>query len=144
MLEYDDSIFDTLITDRTLSDVEQLTDKGMYRASDLNRIEQAISVVAEKLNNAGHNIELETGSTWTMVSVPTYEETNRILRNLSKIRNSMGLFASTPYVPSDMDVMTYQRANDIEQIILDVNRAVINKQHAYVYAGMIYAGDIFI
>lgn len=144
MLEYDDSIFDTLITDRTLSDVLQLTDKGMYRASDLNRIEQAISAVTEKLNDAGHNIELETGPTWTMVSVPTYEETSRILRNLSKVRNSMALFHSTPYVPSDMDFMTYQRANDIEQIILDVNRAIISKQRAYIYAGMIYSGDIFV
>lgn len=48
--------FSTLITDRTLADVQQGTDKGFYNASDLNRVDAALEDLAARFRGYGYAV----------------------------------------------------------------------------------------
>ena len=46
--------FSTLVTDRTLEDVANKTAKGFYNATDLNRVDAAVSDIAERFASYGY------------------------------------------------------------------------------------------
>lgn len=46
--------FSTLVTDRTLKDVANKTAKGFYNATDLNRVDAAVSDIAERFASYGY------------------------------------------------------------------------------------------
>ncbi len=57
------SVIDELIFDRTGEDVANLTKKGFYNASDLNRVEAAAGYIAQRLHACGYAapVALEAG-----------------------------------------------------------------------------------
>lgn len=83
--------------------------KGAYNYSDLNRVERAVSEIAER---AG--LYLTTKTYWTMWDVPTEEDMNRYLGNISAIAQHYGITIS---VPTSMNNFTYEQANNIELIL---------------------------
>lgn len=136
------SIIDTLVTDRTFDDVRFLTDKGIYRAEDLNRVEEAVRYVAARLRARGYTAETEDGPTWTDSDIPDLEQMTRYLDNLRAVRDAAPTFPTTPKVPPDMDMLTYREANDIEQILVNADRVLDNIEAAWMYAGEIYANEV--
>lgn len=136
------SIIDTLITDRTFDDVRLLTDKGIYRVQDLNRVEAAVKYVADRLRARGYSVETEDRPKWEESDIPDFNQMNRYLSNLNAVRNAAPTFPGTPQAPSDMDMLTYREANDIEQILIDVDRVLDNIEAAWMYSGEIYTGEI--
>lgn len=136
------SIIDTLITDRTFDDVRFLTEKGIYRAQDLNRVESAVTYVAGRLENMGHQSQTVPGPLWADSDIPDFDQMERYLNNLRAIRSASAVFPTTPQVPPDMDMLTYREANDIEQILVDVDRIMNNIEAAWMFAGEIYAGEV--
>lgn len=136
------SIIDTLITDRTFDDVRFLTNKGLYRAEDLNRVEAAVKYVADRLRERGYSVETEDGPTWKKSDIPDFDQMKRYLDNLNAVQSAAPKLPGTPQVPPDMDMLTYREANDIEQILIDVNHVMNNIEAAWMYAGEIYAGEI--
>ena len=48
---------ESLIYDRTLSDITNLTSKGKYNASDLNRVESWTRYLNDKFNELGYRTE---------------------------------------------------------------------------------------
>lgn len=78
-----------------------------------------------------------------MVSVPTLAEMTRYLANIQAIRDAAPVFPSTPRVPKDMDLLTYQEANNIEKILLDVYTLALNQSGFVIYSGMVYAGMLW-
>lgn len=136
------SIIDTLITDRTFDDVRFLTEKGIYRAQDLNRVEAAVKYVAARLEARGYQVQTEDGQTWEESDIPDFDQMERYLENLKAVRNAAPNLPGTPQVPPDMDMLTYREANDIEQILVDVDRIINNIEAAWMYSGEIYTGEI--
>lgn len=134
------TILDTLITDRTLEDVQAGNEKGIYRAEDLNRVERAIVFVAQLLEEAGFRVAVDAKVNWTMIDVPTTGQTERILENLRMIRSAIPLSDETPKVPEDMVLMTYEEANDIEKILLDVGSAANKISSTYRHCGVPICG----
>lgn len=114
----------SLITDRTIQDVTNKTVKGQYRASDLNRICKAINYVAERLQALGHNIQTTQKNNWSYREWLNVEQGKFLLLDLSKLRNEIVLFVSTPNVPSTMDRLSYSQANDIEKILVDLDSMI--------------------
>ena len=49
-----------LVIDRTKADVNAGNQKGTYNASDLNRVENAMSVIASRLTEAGYAVSITT------------------------------------------------------------------------------------
>lgn len=141
------SVIDTLITDRTQADyekavslaekglsgmpAEELTEylagmKGAYNASDLNRVGQALKYLQEELNGYGYAVTVNPKTNWTVSDIPTPAQMTAYLSYVSAIRGVLEVFKSTPQVPGTMQKLTWQRANDIEKILADV-QAVIDQ-----------------
>lgn len=110
--------------------------KGALNSSDLNRIEQNMSVLSGFL---GLTI---TTKTWQETDIPTNPDFTRIRNNLMSIRNKAEemelLYDSTPEIP-ELPWNLYQKINDIEKIIHDIYNLHTAK---YYYCGQeLYCGE---
>ena len=113
-----------LITDRTQSDVAARNDKGTYGASDLSRVGDAVSYLQGLLEQLGHLVPVEPKVDWTEYDWPTPSTMQRYLQDVETIRDKLTLFSTTPKTPGSMDSLTFAKANDIEQILLDVDTVI--------------------
>ena len=133
------NVIDTLITDRTPSDVEAGADKGYYNAADLNRVEAAMEYVAARLRAAGCGVSVTAKTDWTMSDIPTPADMDRYLSNLATLRGALTALPATPSVPDDMSGLTWQEANDIERILADVDALVTSMSAVYLRSGVAWA-----
>lgn len=152
-----------LITDRTQADVDAvralaakgwagMTDaektvwaagmKGAYNAEDLNRVGAAVAYVAGRLADAGYHAPVEPKQDWQMQDIPTPAQMQRYLADISTIRAALAVMPSTPDAPASMDKLTYTDANNIEQILLDVDALITKLISAYYYSGELIAGEV--
>lgn len=159
-----------LITDRTQDDADRLmallrkgsgqwsdaeraafiqaSNKGAYNASDLNRVQDAMEYIADRLAQYGcHVPELPRPSVsgrdyWKISDTPTLEQLAQYRANVAAIRESISVLRSTPSVPADMEHLTPAQANHIEQILIDVDLLLTNMTQSWFYAGDLYAGEI--
>lgn len=154
-----------LITDRTQADADKVSQliekgwgamsddekaefltslKGAYNAEDWNRVAAAIVYVAERLRSeCGYVVEIQDAKQdWAIADIPTEKDCNIQLTNCETVRNILPVMDSTPAVPTDMDELTWSEANDIEQILLDVNTLIDNISAAWFYSGDLYAGEV--
>ena len=143
-----------LITDRTQADVDRVAFierrlksgeytldewieytnarmKGAYNWTDLNRVEAAVAEIAAKIG-----LELDIKEDWMWGAV-LESDTIRFLQNIEALRN-YGHLPTTPKTPTTMRYLTYQTANDIEQILIDVDCVV----SASVFAGELFCGEV--
>ena len=153
----------SLITDRTQGDVQQaasmyargwdnLTDaeksewlqglRGAYNAVDLNRVGNAITYIAQRLEQYGYPVQVSPKIDWTMADIPYPESMTTYLDNVEIIRDALAVMPTTPPVPDDMENLNYIEANNIEQILLDVNALIDNMIAAWVYCGEVYCGEV--
>lgn len=154
----------TLITDRTAADVayarmlggiqfadmtaEQQADwlaglKGTYNASDLNRVGAAVLLVAGLVNSIGYNITVTGKHDWTMTDIPTSSQMSDYLADLLAIRAALTIPAGTPAVPSSMSGLDFNKANNIEKILLIVDELVQRITASFVYSGQPASGQIW-
>ena len=151
-----------LITDRTLQDVYRwkelkakgyanMTDaekaewascKGAYNYTDLNRVEAAVRVIAEKLNALNIPVNVTTKSDWTSKDLPTRSDLDRYLGNVLQLRNSTNGLNYAPQPPSTMEKFDYIGANDIEKTLLYINSWADGMKDAQKYSGEIFGGEI--
>lgn len=90
--------------------VPTLATKGAYNYSDLNRVERAVAEISEIAN-----LGLVTKTNWAMWDVPTVYDMNRYVENIRVIRTRYNINID---VPTSMNNLTYETANNIEKIIL--------------------------
>lgn len=153
----------SLITDRTQRDVDRVIHlssipwnkmtvdeqaewasgmKGAYNATDLNRVGAAVNYIVNRLNNLGYNFSITARIDWKIQDIPTQPDMDEYLANIKTLRNALTVLSSTPEVPTDMDKLTYIEANNIEQILLDLDLLITNISKAWCYAGDLYSGEI--
>lgn len=130
-----------LITDRTLADVVNGTDKGYYNATDLNRVGAAMQYLMNRLNDNGYDIDINPDAVWSMTDIPTQSDMAVYLGCLGTLRNAMSLPEGTPELPTTMDNLNYVTANNIELILEIIDQMLTNSIAAVFYAGEIYAGE---
>lgn len=126
------SIIDSLITNRT---------GGYYNASDLNRVAEAVEYVNNRLTAAGFNLTITAKQDWAASDIPTVAQMTAYLADIAAIRAAIAVYASTPTVPSDMNDLTVEEANDIERILADVDGLITNMIAAYRHSGTFFAGQ---
>lgn len=153
-----------LITDRTRADADRvirlaekwsegvITDtekqeflshmKGSYGESDLNRVGTAVAVLTERLRDAGIYRDTVAKSDWQETDTFRENDLSYYLEDIHQIRNALEVLPSTPKVPADLQGLTWQEANDIEQILEDVDMLITNMEQAWFYAGDLYAGEV--
>lgn len=117
---------DELIYDRTEQDVEYAKThqssedflKGAYNYTDLNRIESWCEYLKTELNEAGYTTNITTKTDWNMTNFPMQSQLERIRSNISTLKNA---FYSYTNVPTNLNNMTYKKANDIEKILEEMH-----------------------
>ena len=155
-----------LITDRTLADYlrwQTLRDKGWasmtaaereewsgaimkgsYGVSDLNRVGGALNYVRDRLVAAkylGGN-EFDARVDWKQGEIPESSYLSYYLRAVSVIREALAQLRTTPAVPDDVGSLSYQDANAIEQILVDIDQLITNMLAARHFCGDLYSGEV--
>lgn len=116
--------------------------KGAYNASDLNRVGAAVAYVAERLNSYGYAVTVNPKQDWTGSDIPTAGQMAAYLRDVAALRGAIAVMASTPPTPDSANNLTWQEANNIEQILLDVDELLTRMAAAWFYSGDLYAGEV--
>lgn len=195
------SVIDTLIFDRTQADVDRvyalkqkiLTDgltsltaeekaeymggmRGAYNATDLNRVGQAVSYLADRFTDLPGELEAyreEKGvaddelyhvpydpstvvvspkQNWTVADIPTNSQVQTYLNNLLVLRRQLVLPADAPMVPTSLNNLTFDTANQIEYLLWLVNAALVEVENdlygkidraaeSFWYAGEVNCGE---
>lgn len=110
------SIIDTLITDRTSSDV--INRVPLKCAADyvcLNRVEQACAYIADYLG-----VEIQTKE-WTMEEWRKESDMIRIRNNIKKLIDAYYTKKDTPTLPGRISYSSVIEANNIEKILSDID-----------------------
>ena len=66
----------------------------------------------------------------------------RYLEDVQALRDVQIVFPTTPEVPADMDGLTYTEANNIEQILKDVDQIISMMLLSFWYSGEIFCGEV--
>lgn len=132
----------TLITDRTAEDVANKTAKGFYNASDLNRVGAAVQYVAERFSAQGYTVAVSPKTDWLASDIPTASELETYRQNIATLRALLAVMPTTPEAPDSMTGLNYVKANNIEQILLDLDTLLTNAALAWYQSGEIYAGEV--
>ena len=132
----------SLITDRTRADVASQTDKGFYNASDLNRVGAAVEYIAGRFTALGYDCPVTVKKDWLTSDTPTASQLETYRQNIVTLRSRIAVMASTPEAPASMAGLDYVKANDIEQILLDLDALITNITKSWYFAGEVYAGEV--
>lgn len=122
-----------LITDRTAQDVAMGTQKGFYSVSDVQRVNSYIEYLSDVL---------ELNLTVTDVSLGqalTRTQMQSIIDNVNAIRAVWYVASDTPITPIAVN-WDYQKANDIEKILLALDEFYQSVQIDKLYSGTFRAG----
>lgn len=138
---------DSLIYDRTQSDVDYALNnpdsssllKGAYNYNDLNRIETWCEYLAQQLNSYNYYVDITVKTNWTMEEFPTKVQMKRIRDNVQKLKNA---FMSYTSVPASLEKMTYQKANDLEKVLYELDTLINNMIASFYYSGEVFAGEV--
>ena len=122
------------VYDRSAQDVLQRTKKGVLNAEDINRIENNTETIADKIAVP------VTVKSWSVGGLPRVSDYKRIRDNVERIRQGYGIRSNTPVTP-EQPLNTYQKWNDIERILFDVNDLYDRTENARAYCGEIFAGE---
>lgn len=143
-----------LIADRTQADVDRVKElsmkkwadmtaeeqaewlagmKGAYNYTDLNRVESAVSLLGEILG-----VAVTVKTNWAVTDIPKSADMKRYLDNIQRLKDTGLVLANTPSVPESMVNFTHTMANDIEQILLDIEAAI----NALLRCGEVYCGEV--
>ena len=123
---------DNLIYDRTQADVANLTAKGYWNLSDLERITEWVEFLSD---------EFGLGLTTTGYSLGDLVDIAELLANIDAIRAGH-TWSWTPAVPS-ATAWNYVKANNVEKILADAELWRANKIAGYRYCGTFSAGTDF-
>ena len=139
-----------MITDRTLEDVEYAKAnptstedlKGSYNNSDLNRVEEKVEELYNILKEYLYDGKIEVIKTdWLKTDFFTLNDSTRYLGNIRKLINSYFIKNDTPSLPSTMEMLTYEEANAIEKILVDIEDIIKNMEQVFVYSGVANSGQ---
>lgn len=107
------SIIDELITDRGAG--------TYYNTSDINRVNEAILYIADKLKALGYPVTRELPTDWQMEDELFIEDMDRVIEALNTIKANFGAIRSGTY-PQTYNGLTFEGANDIERFLETVDR----------------------
>lgn len=115
---------------------------GAYNMDDLNRVGYAVTDLADRIRAAGYAISVAPRRNWALEDIPQPAQMEQYLHDVAAVRMAVFTPPGTPDVPTDMELLTFSEANDIEQILVDVDAVLNLMPLAYFYSGEVYAGEV--
>ena len=116
--------------------------KGMYSYRDMNRVEGAVKLLAERISSLGYLYSPAVKTNWAQEDIPEKEDMDRYFGNVAGFLDAIPLYPNTPKAPNTGEKLDYNIANDLEKILLDVNRIAESIPNSWHMAGEIYAGEV--
>ena len=116
--------------------------KGSYNHTDMNRVEEAVLYVAERLKEFGYLSVLPDMRTWSANEIPTESDLFRYFSKVSTLRGAITVWASTPDAPSSINGFGVNEANALEQILIDVDHVLTQISKAWFYSGDLYSAEV--
>ena len=152
-----------MITDRTSADVRRVKElaakgyanmtadektewnaglKGAYNAADLNRVGQACADLYTALIGAGYAVSgyVALKTDWTNSDRPTKAQLTAYLSTVSAIK---AVLPAVTDLPSTMKSLTYEGANNIEKLLVEVDDILNRIIAVYVRSGEWNSGNVF-
>ncbi len=149
--------------------------KGAYNYQDMNRVGQAVAYIANRMTSIPNELDayraekgvaddpiyhvpynpssvvVSAKTNWAMGDIPTQSQVSTYLQNLTVLRRQLTLPEDTPEVPTSLNSLTFQIANDIERLLfviyttlVDVTNELYSKidrtELAFLYSGEAYCG----
>lgn len=79
---------------------------------------------------------------WYHSDIPQERELAAYLQNVKWLREAMVLYPNTPEAPADMEGFTFAEANDIEQILVNIETIINLMLSSIIYSGEIFSGEV--
>ena len=149
--------------------------RGAYNHTDMNRVGEAVKFLADRFtalpvelaayreekgvaDDSFYHVPYNPASVvvapkrnWTVADVPTQAQVQTYLNNLAVLRRQLPLPEDTPAVPSTLNNLTYDTANDIEHLLVVIYQAFTTVEQdlyskidrtaeAFLYAGEAWCG----
>lgn len=103
--------------------------KGAYNYTDLNRVGAAVEYLTGLLASLGYLVPTVPVTDWQEGDIPFSAQMEQYLANIAALRNRLPYVA--PDAPADMTGLTYQEANDIEEILYTLEDVLEAMQAAF-------------
>lgn len=130
------SVIDTLIFDRTQSDIANDTDKAYIDFKDLNRIEEAIKYLSDILKNNTYYNKIDF-KVWDISDIRNSADKSRIRGNFNSLKDSFFYSFSIPTCNWE-DI---NDANNIERILYNLDQTIKGMEGYFVYSGVANSGQ---
>lgn len=120
--------------------------RGAYNYTDLNRVTAAMEDIHSRLTAYGYRtgfapFEAAPGRFgWLEDDIPTREQMAAYLANLRALKAVLNLLATTPNAPTDIEDLTIAEANNIEQILVDLDFQITTMATTFVACGEALCG----
>lgn len=162
------SIIDTLVTDRSLADVQlwqALKDmgwgamtseqqllwssgsmKGAYNASDLNRVIGAVNYLAGVFQSYGYAPGvIQQTANWPVGQVPTQSQMQVYLGNVQALMDALAEVQFSAELPQSMALLSYAGANSIEAILTELDSFLQEMAKVWVKCDqmLLFCGNVF-
>lgn len=131
-----------LITDRLKQDVTLKTQKGFYNTTDLNRVCSAVEYLEGRLDAHGIAVDVAPKTDWRIRDIPTLKQMQRYIHDIEAMRKALPVKDGTPETPESMQNLDWQKANDIEKILVNLDETINRIRLSYWYSGEIYSGEV--
>lgn len=115
--------------------------KGAYNASDLNRVGSAVEYVAGRFADYGYFVDVSPRKDWAMGDIPREADMVKYLSEVEQLRSLVSVLPTTPETPGDMECLSYMEANNIEQILVDVDKVLETMITTFVLCGEAICGE---
>ena len=135
------SILDSLVTNRTSSDVAAKNSNGTYNYTDLNRVNEAVDYIADMLRSYGYTVNIESAKTWAENDIPFASEMNVYISRVHGIA-VIDFSKNPPALPPDMDRLTYSSANNIEEFLKQLGTIAEKIPRTWYYSGEVNGGEV--
>lgn len=124
---------ENLIFDRTQLDITNKTEKGRYNYTDFNRIESWCEYIANTLNSYSYSISILTKTNYSLKNKPNESDLERIRNNINTLKQAYFSFTE---IPENLEYMTFEKANDIERILYEIEKLLSYMENNFDYCGV--------
>lgn len=117
--------------------------RGMYTHNDLNRVGRAVETLLARIRQAGYKVpNLVIKTDWTYQDTISVSDMEQYFYNISVLRESITVYPYTPQAPTVDKKLDYKLANDLEQILVDVDECSRSLLQAWYYSGDLMLGEV--
>jgi hypothetical protein len=78
---------------------------------------------------------------WSVTDKPDSADFVRYFNNVKILRDILPVWSTTPEVPSGVEGFDFHKANDLEQILVDIDLVLTRMAEAWFYSGDLYSGE---